>query len=67
MAMDKASMKTKINDAYTARTGKVLSEGEFNALIDVCQGIIEEILANAEVTVTGVTPGTGAATGSITA
>ena len=55
MAMNKDAMKTKIKAAYFSRTGELMSEGEFNALVDICQGIIEEIIAGAivEVTVTG--------------
>ena len=67
MAMDKDAMKTKIKNAYFTRTGEIMSEGEFNALIDLCQGIIEEIIANAvvEVTVVGGSSA-GTHTGSIT-
>ena len=65
MAMDKVEMKAKIAAAYTLRTGEVMSEGEFNALIDICQGIIEELLANAVIEVSGITPGVGTANGVI--
>ena len=64
MAMDKEAMKTKIKAAYAARTGKTMAEGDFNALVDLCQGIIEEIIASAVVTGT-VTSGAGAG-GSVT-
>ena len=50
MAMNKNSMKDKIKAAYNARTGGTMSEGDFNAIIDICQGIIEEIIANSVVT-----------------
>lgn len=74
--MDKDAMKTKIKAAYFARTSDAMNEGDFNALIDICQGIIEELIAGAVVTTTvsvnvvggssaGVHSGTG--TGSITA
>ena len=58
MAMNKDAMKAKIKAAYAVRTGKVMAEGDFNALIDICQGIIEELLAGAVITGT-VTSGTG--------
>ena len=63
MAMDKQAMKDKIKAAYATRTGNAMSEGDFNVLIDLCQGIIEEIIANAEVEVT-VTGGSSAGTHS---
>ena len=66
MAMDKDSMKGKIKAAYLARTGQPMSD-EQSALIDICQGIIEELLANAVITVSGVQPGLGAASGVISA
>lgn len=67
MAMDKDAMKTKIKAAYNARTGETMSEGDFNALIDVCQGIIEEIIASAVVSVTVVGGSSaGVHTGTIT-
>ncbi len=68
MAMDKAAMKDKIKAAYTTRTGLSMSEGDFNVLIDICQGIIEEIIANSVVTgsVT-VTGGSSAGTFSFNA
>lgn len=57
MAMDKTGMKAKVKAAYASRTELAMSEGDFNVLIDLCQGIIEEIIANSvvtgEVTVTG--------------
>lgn len=68
MAMNKVAMKAKVAAAYNARTGKTMTEGTFNALIDICQGIIEEMLASAEVEVSvtvvggssaGVHSGTG--------
>ena len=66
MAMDKDSMKARVKAAYNTRTGKTMSEGDFNALIDVCQGIIEELLANAEISVTveNVEPGPSTASGT---
>lgn len=66
MAMDKQAMKDKIKAAYNTRTGKTMSEGDFNVLIDLCQGIIEEIIAGAvvNVTVTGVQTGSGSAPGT---
>ena len=66
MAMNKTTMRTKIKQAYFDRTGEVMSDTEL-ALLDVCQGMIEEIIANAEVTVTGITVGGASATGSIVA
>lgn len=45
--MTAASMKAKIKAAYQARTGLQLQEGAWNALIDVCTGIVEEIQQNA--------------------
>ena len=67
MAMNKDAMKTKVKAAYNARTSKFMTEGEFNAIIDLCQGIIEEIIAEAVVEVT-VTVGSSAGTytGTIT-
>lgn len=44
-----ASCKSKINAAYTARTGKTMVDGDFNVLIDICQGIIDELRANGDV------------------
>jgi len=68
MAMDKTAMKNKIKAAYLARTTNVMSEGEFQVLIDICQGIIEEIIAsavvNTTVTVTGVQTGISSASGT---
>jgi len=52
MAMDKDAMKAKIVAAYTARTGKTMSEGDFNAIVDLCEGIIQEIISGAVVSVT---------------
>ena len=46
MAMDKTTMRTKIKQAYFDRTGEIMSNQEL-VLLDVCQGIIEELLANA--------------------
>ena len=70
MAMGKQPMKDKIKAAYNARTGLNMTEGDFNVLIDLCQGIIEEIIANAvvQVTVSGVQAGASniVATGSVT-
>ena len=63
MAMDKQQMKDKIKAAYNTRTGLTLSEGDFNVLIDLCQGIIEEIIANSEVTGT-VTVSGGSSAGT---
>jgi len=68
MAMDKDSMKTKVKAAYNARTGLTMSEGDFNVLIDLCQGIIEEIIANSVVTGTvTVTGGSSSGTYAIDA
>ena len=61
MAMNKQLMKDKIKTAYAVRTGKSMSEGDFNTMIDICQGIIEELIANAVVQVT-VTGGSSAGT-----
>ena len=65
MAMDKNAMKAKVKAAYLTRTGLTMSEGDFNVLIDLCQGIIEELIANAVVEVTGVQTGSSTRTGSI--
>lgn len=66
MAMSKATMRAAIEAAYTARTGKSIGpDDDVNALLDICEGIIAEIVANAVVTVTGVTPGGGSAPGTI--
>lgn len=63
MAMDKDAMKAKVKAAYNARTGETMSEGDFNAIIDLCQGIIEEIIANSVVTgAVTVTVGSSAGT-----
>ncbi len=51
MAMVDADMKAKIKAKYFDRTGKAMTEGDFNVIIDVCGGIIEEIIAGAEVEV----------------
>ena len=64
--MTKEQMKTKVKQAYFDRTGKIMSDAD-SGLIDICQGIIEELIANTEITVTGVTTGGSNATGSITA
>ena len=48
--MDKNAMKAKIKAAYNTRTSKTMTEGEFNTIIDICQGIIEEIIASSVVT-----------------
>lgn len=48
-AMSADSCKTKIKAAYHARTGEEMAEGQFNAIVDLCQGIIDEIKANAQV------------------
>lgn len=61
MAMDKDAMKTKVKAAYFDRTGQTMSDGDFNVLVDLFQGIIEEIIAGAEVEVT-VTGGSSAGT-----
>lgn len=63
MAMTKEAMKAKIKAAYNTRTGLTMSEGDFQVLIDICQGIIEEIIANSVVTGTvTVTSGSSAGT-----
>lgn len=48
-AMDKDSCVTKIKAAYTARTGQAMTDGAFNVVVDICKGIIDEIVANAKV------------------
>ena len=65
MAMTKTSMATKIKAAMAAN-GKTFTAGQFQALEEICQGIIEEIVANAIVQVTGVDPGASTAPGTIT-
>lgn len=64
--MDKTAMRTKIKQAYFNRTGLIMSDIEL-ALLDVCQGVIEEIIAAAivEVNVVGGSSA-GTHTGSIT-
>ncbi len=52
MAMSDSAMKSKIKAAYNLRTSNNMAEGDFNVLIDVCAGIIQEIIAGAEVEVT---------------
>ena len=63
MPMDKTAMKNKIKAAYQTRTGLTMSEGDFQVLIDICQGIIEEIIANSVVTGT-VTINSGSSAGT---
>lgn len=46
--MTKESMKSKIVAAIEA-AGLSVTEGQFNVLLYICQGIIEEIHANAQV------------------
>jgi hypothetical protein len=53
MALNPASMKSKIMAAYTARTGMSMTDGAFDVLIDVCTGIVQEIVMNGTV-VTGI-------------
>lgn len=70
--MNKQAMKDKVKAAYFARTGELMTEGTFNAIIDLCQGIIEEMIEGAviDVTVTvvgGSSAGEHSGTGSITA
>ena len=54
-------MKAKIKTAYNTRTGKTMAEGDFNVLVDLCTGIILEIIEGAEVEVE-VTGGSSAGT-----
>jgi len=51
MAMSANSMKAKVEAAYLARTGQAMAEGTWDALIDLCTGIIQEIQANGVVNV----------------
>jgi len=52
MSMTKEAMRAKIVAAYFTRTGKTVSaDSDIVILIDLCQGIIEEIVANAVVKV----------------
>lgn len=48
-ALSADSCKAKIKAAYAARTGKTLAGTEPNLIVDLCQGIIDEIKANAQV------------------
>lgn len=57
MAMDKTAMKARVAAAYNTRTGLTMSEGDFNVLIDLFQGIIEEIISESVVTGTVTVPG----------
>jgi tRNA A37 threonylcarbamoyladenosine dehydratase len=70
-AMSAASCKTKVKAAYTARTGQTMNEGTFNVLLDLCQGIIDEIKANAELTAAeaaaGIPVSTSTGSGATTA
>lgn len=66
MPMTAAGMKAKVEAAYTARTGKTMTDGDFQVLLDLCQGIIDELVANADVQVQNVQPGVGTANGEIT-
>ena len=49
--MTKEQMKTNVKEAYAARTGKTMSDGDFNVLIDICQGIIKTMLDDAVIEV----------------
>lgn len=67
MPMNKDAMKTKIKAAYNTRTGLNLSEGDFNTLVDLCQGIIEEMIAGATISGQIVIPsGSSAGTFNLT-
>ena len=48
MGMSASSMKSKIESAI-GTSGPQVSEGIFNVLLGLCQGIIEEIQQNAQV------------------
>ena len=69
MAMTAASMATFVKAAMTA-SGKTFTPGQFEALTELCQGIIQEIQTNGVVAVTtpGATagPATLPGTGSLT-
>jgi len=56
MAMTDAGMKAKIKAAYNSRTGLTMTEGDFQVIIDLCKGIIEEIITNSLVTGTVTVP-----------
>ena len=69
MAMSKSSMKDRIKANIVARNANL--DAPNLAILepyleDICDGIIEEIKANIEITinVTNVQPGTGTATGT---
>lgn len=49
--MSASSCKSKIMADYASRTGQTMTDGTFNTLVDICQGIIDEITADAELTV----------------
>jgi hypothetical protein len=46
MPMTSASAKAKIKAAYQSRTGNTMTDGDFEAIVDVCEGIIQELIAN---------------------
>ncbi|MFV8250252.1 hypothetical protein [Bdellovibrio bacteriovorus] len=48
-ALSAASCKSKIRAAHLARTGQALNDSSNNVIIDICQGIVDEIQANAKV------------------
>jgi hypothetical protein len=49
VAMTKAGMVAKVKSAHHTRTGIFLQDGDFSVLEDICQGIIDEIQANAAI------------------
>jgi len=60
MALSATDMKSKVEAAITA-AGITVTDNQFNLILYLCQGIVEEITSNALVTVTGVvTSGVGA-------
>jgi len=64
--MTAAGMAAKAKAAMAAAGKPAFTAGQFEVLEQLCQGIIEEIIANAVVQVNGVTVGAGTAAGTIT-
>ena len=71
MAMTASSMASRIETYMSAITPSQSSTNNtayrLQMLEAMCQGIIDEIKTDAVVTVTGVTPGGGTASGTVTA
>lgn len=66
MPMSDAGLSTAIEAAIVSFSGAPSNSGELKDLCDALgQAIVEYIKANAQVHVTGVTPGLGTATGTV--